>query len=1533
MAVVALVAIAGGVVVASADGTQPPGVSDAQTFNVDETSTTVVASISPNGLDTDWQVEYGTTGEYGSVESGAMVAGSSPGASERQVTLTDLEPSTVYHFRVSAVNSLGATSSDDLAFASAGPPANIEAPMVGGTAMVGRQLWAWSGSWTDFESVSVQWQRCDDGGANCGDIAEATGDTYSPASVDLGSTLRVAVSVTNGYGEGSAYSPVSNVVTPLQVAVNTALPSIAGPYAEGTLLWADPGTWSDDMSSFSFQWQRCDSDGESCGDIGGASEQNHLAVSADIGQAMRVVVTATNEAGSESAVSTQTDVIAAVEPPVNTAPPTIEGAAVMGSELYGSPGDWTPYAYLTADQWQRCDSEGENCVDITGEMSDSYTLSGDDVDHTLRVVVTATNLSYSASANSEATSVVQHGLPENVSPPVNSGLPAISGTPEVGAKLRAGNGTWRYVPTSFAFQWVRCDSAGAYCIDLEVSSKNYTVVSDDLGSTLRVGVTASNAGGDKVATSNETVTIEEPMAAPTNGGLPSISGTATVGATLRTSNGTWTNSPTTFGRQWRRCDSAGESCADISGAAATTYTPGPTDIGGTLRTTLTATNSRGSSSASSDATAVITPPPTSCETTGDVPALAGEPTNDNFSNAAVILGESGSTIGTLVGATVQNDSLPPESDPNANPNLESIDGAAWDADPTRSVWYCWTATTTGVYDFDTKGSPPPFKGDGGWTPEALPPIVIVWSGTIWGRNGTNTESLRLVSANLGAGTSGELGDPDYETFTQTPFLAKAGQQYLIEIENYPGWTSDEGDFVLNWSRNLDSDEDGFLWEDDNCDLAYNPSQLDDFPEEGDGVGDACQSTVIVVRNQSSHELVEYETAPDSFRNLGDPTGRTCAIDADCTFDDGPDGGYTYWHAAGTDASPSSDAGECWDSEQSMNVDCDPPGAEWTVEFHHSFAAHGDNATAWWCNEVTLSGRNICYDQFTEYPWQPEHIGAETTPPNSGLENTRSNQGLETLTATDIPAADPTMATDPPAIAPDPPAAPGPQSPSGPVLEGSYSTSEWSTEAMNTDGTLNVTTSTAPGTTALTGIVQGDPEDGAIVGATVAMTYYSCLSCNGQTTTTSTDSDGAFAFIDLATSSDAGASYTLNVQADQYGEYTIVNDAYAADETYQLTVALTESAQSYDAAAREDEGLTAPLRPVDSPPFAGTQAISEVTADEEPATTTLPPGTAFSQSNVPPVITVREFEINTRRGGDDYCGERTTHSTINTYPLEFYVLHVHEAENGAFLGLNDLGATAFMAIAMNYAWLHRTRLDASGHNVDVSNSNASQCFIPSQKIAAATYRHWQDLFHEVRDERVADDAGLKETKYVSGDAPGYCIDDYHANGVNVHPHQNTASQWGIKALSLETEPATENEPDPNHCKIDDWREIVKYFYANSTDVVSGEAPGATLTRTVRLANGNIKLKFWSHDPEKTTTNSRGGTGWLYHIQYRVSGTTTWHNLVTKGWSRKDRDIGKEYEFTPTDECRNYQVWATNPVGAGRMSTFNFGYCMKDVEGED
>src|SRR5690348_16285841 len=77
-------------------------------------------------------------------------------------------------------------------------------------------------------------------------------------------------------------------------------------------------------------------------------------------------------------------------------------------------------------------------------------------------------------------------------------------------------------------------------------------------------------------------------AAPTNTTPPSIGGTAKVGSTLTANDGAWSNSPTTFTYQWRRCSTDGTGCGDISGATSKTYVLVNGDLAHTVRVVVTA---------------------------------------------------------------------------------------------------------------------------------------------------------------------------------------------------------------------------------------------------------------------------------------------------------------------------------------------------------------------------------------------------------------------------------------------------------------------------------------------------------------------------------------------------------------------------------------------------------------------------------------------------------------------------------------------------------------------------------------------------------------------------------------------------------------------------------------------------------------------------------------------------------------------------------------------------------------------------------
>ena len=190
--------------------------------------------------------------------------------------------------------------------------------------------------------------------------------------------------------------------------------------------------------------------------------------------------------------------------------------------------------------------------------------------------------------------------------PRNTTPPTVSGVPSVGQTLTSTTGTWVGSPSSFSYQWQRCDPVGANCASISgATGQSYSLVAADVGATLRVSVTARSATGAATATSAPTGVVSA-SGAPTSTSLPTISGVAQIGQTLTAGTGSWTGSPTGFAFQWQRCNSSGTGCVDMPGATSGTYVVASADLGATIRVVVTATNGLGSGSAASPATAVVT---------------------------------------------------------------------------------------------------------------------------------------------------------------------------------------------------------------------------------------------------------------------------------------------------------------------------------------------------------------------------------------------------------------------------------------------------------------------------------------------------------------------------------------------------------------------------------------------------------------------------------------------------------------------------------------------------------------------------------------------------------------------------------------------------------------------------------------------------------------------------------------------------------------------------------------------------------------
>ena len=116
---------------------------------------------------------------------------------------------------------------------------------------------------------------------------------------------------------------------------------------------------------------------------------------------LAVVVTATNAAGSTSATSSVTGLIAGILPK-NTALPSVGGTLKNGQLLSVTNGTWTgsePISYTY--QWQLCLLG--NCTNIAKATSQTFLLSGLNLGSALRAIVTAKNAAGSVEAVSAIT--------------------------------------------------------------------------------------------------------------------------------------------------------------------------------------------------------------------------------------------------------------------------------------------------------------------------------------------------------------------------------------------------------------------------------------------------------------------------------------------------------------------------------------------------------------------------------------------------------------------------------------------------------------------------------------------------------------------------------------------------------------------------------------------------------------------------------------------------------------------------------------------------------------------------------------------------------------------------------------------------------------------------------------------------------------------------------------------------------------------------------------------------------------------------
>jgi 5-hydroxyisourate hydrolase-like protein (transthyretin family) len=317
-----------------------------------------------------------------------------PGATAQTYVPTNADVGDTIEVQETATNLAGtsaAVTSTATAAVIGEPPANTTPPSISGTAQQGQTLTEVPGVWTNQPStIQIQWLQCASG--TCSPITGATGSTYAPTTNDVGDTIEVQETAINDTGTGTpaVSSPTAAVLTP--APVNTAVPTITGTAQESQTLTEANGTWSGGVTSYTYQWERCDSSGTNCQGIHGADASGYSPTAQDVGDTIEVWETAWNTSGASKVA------MSAPTAPV-TLPPLAADAGEADTGSVGAPvtldgSGSIPASAITGYHWNFGDGtsgDGEtvrHTYSATGKFTATLTVSEGSSTATSNVSVT-----------------------------------------------------------------------------------------------------------------------------------------------------------------------------------------------------------------------------------------------------------------------------------------------------------------------------------------------------------------------------------------------------------------------------------------------------------------------------------------------------------------------------------------------------------------------------------------------------------------------------------------------------------------------------------------------------------------------------------------------------------------------------------------------------------------------------------------------------------------------------------------------------------------------------------------------------------------------------------------------------------------------------------------------------------------------------------------------------------------------------------------------------------------------------------------